>query len=333
MRTLFLIFSIFLSHAVLGQGLQTAILYMTDGKLKYAAAKEENFSRVRAGTEVTSEGILQLGKGKRAGLFRNGTFLILEGPGTFALAEVLQDRSAFQETDASRIFATSLEEASDPYFANVTLGRSGFAAVDPGSGGSTPTSLPGREGGSKPPPKKSKSGHGNKNYSLIRWQPAGGLVTTDGVVFRWTVEQGGSAKGDYRLSITNENGELIFEGNTRKPVFEWQPDTTVPTERDYIWQVKETDGTTAQSAPTTFSLTSTEERSGFFKKLYRDALYQTADAATRSLLEASFLDYLGYQADAAEQYRALSKKESKNELIQNTYEAFLWRHDLVPDPN
>jgi hypothetical protein len=99
--------------------------------------------------------------------------------------------------------------------------------------------------------------------------------------------------------------------------------------RGYRWQVVSRDDPEVNTPSIYFEYAEPAALSYLQSGLAKTEMYQSADAASRLLLEASVLEQADFLAAAYERYRTAARKYKKNQLAQLLFEAFQWRYDII----
>ncbi len=295
-------------------------VYMADGKVKYSAADGYPFQRLRAGSIIEPEGRLQFKRNSSIGIVANDVFATFDASGQITVADLLDDGSAFRESAAASIFSDQLERANDPFFTSVELVRSGFA-----------TKPKSDEVDEKPPMKKTSSGHGNKNFPIVRVQPTGGKVTPGPLTFRWTDPE--VKRGTYRFELRDQTEAVLLNRTVKGESLTVNPsEYAFQADTKYSWQVFDIDNEERMSSKVTFECVPGKQRTEWLDQLESDPMYQSANASTRQMLEGVYLEYKEYWTAAGERYEEAKRNDKRNPLAQDMYEAFLYYFDILPTP-
>jgi hypothetical protein len=289
------------------------LVYSLEGKAKYAPDDGKR-TKLEVGQELSGAGTLKLKKGSRVGLFMNDAFIYLEGPTTVDLAE-LAASEGFRESDVNTLFGRQLEAALHPYFAGTGFGF---------SGGGPDGKAPGV------PPKKEKSGNGNKDRKISIQSPLIGKLSGASVTFRWTLRKPDVSVQAFTFRIIDRTGDTVHEQSVNGYSLTLNlPQVGLQPGNNYRWSVTATDKEGVDSGPLNLIYTPLEDQQKITTEMTSDPAYQQASPTARLLQTAAVFEYYEYLQAAREALNQARAATPKDALVQRMYKAFLYRYDLL----
>ncbi len=322
MRTICTVMLVLAVQLLAAQNYDAATAFMVEGEISYIPESGEAATALKTGELLNAKGIIRLEDNARLGLSSRDQYLFLNEAGTYKIADLRKDLSRLKENDYSAFLRNNITEATHPYFKTVKVSSFGFAST-----GGVETS---ESGGTKPPVKKEKDGHGNSAYQLVRLRPTGGLVAGKKVLFLWKRLDENTALGSSKLEILNEEGEVIFQKNTQKTSLKINASKIgLENNTDYRWKVSAEKDPEIRSLEVPFRYQAEETQTTLLKDLYETDMYKASDRTARLMLEACLLENKGYLAAAFDRLVKASKRDTDNQLAQLLYKAFLWKYDMV----
>jgi hypothetical protein len=292
---------------------ESPLVYSLEGKAKYAPDGGKR-TKLEVGQELSGTGTLKIKKRARVGLFLKDAFLYLEGPTTVDLAELATSED-FRDSDVNTLFGRQLEASLHPYFAGT-----GFGFVGGDTGGSAPGA----------PPKKEKSGNGNKDREISIQSPLIGKLSGASVTFRWTLREPDATVQEFTFRIIDRTGETVHEQKVNGYFLTLNlPQAGLQPGNNYRWSVTAIGKEAVDSGPLNLIYTSVEDQQKITTEMASDPAYQQASPTARLLQTVAVFEYYDYLQAAREALDKARAANPKDALVQRMYKSFLYRYDLI----
>lgn len=288
------------------------VAYSINGKVKYAPKAGAKMERLRPGTELAPESIIKIYPGANLGIVYDEEYGVVNAEGEQTVAAITENISLFDETDLSELFGKSIDKAYNPYL----MVRSGFSVA-----GDPPP---------PPPSKPTKDGAGNKDFRIIRLQPAGGKVSGDQIHFSWKPADPAADIKHYAFILRSADDEILLEKTVKGTDFILTPeDYGLNPGKNYQWQVSAEQDEALKTPAIPFACEAASTRAKIRNDLKADKMYSMADPVAQKMIEANVLEQAGFLSEAYDLYTTAAEKNKKNQLAQLLLQAFEWRHDMI----
>lgn len=318
MKNVFLIFALLsLCFGAYAQS-EMPIVFSLNGKARLKTPDAEKAMKLQTGDQLAENGRIILKEGTEVGIIFDDEFIYLKEPGRYKVADLMAPGKT-EESEATEIFNVKLQEAINPYFSTVKLQRAGFATT---STGSVRTSLP--------PKKGTRSGHGNKENTLVRKMPIGGKVTGPSINFGWINQDSTFKPKGFDLIIMDDAGEVLLKQAVkgRNTMVDFSTLSIEPGS-NFKWRAESKSDASKNTGDITVEYAAASAESAALELIKEDPAYQMASPAAKMLMEATAYEQANLLSKANETYKTVRQEFKKDRLGKLMYFAFLWRQDLV----
>lgn len=308
MKTIYsLLFFLLLGTGLDAQENVDPIVFSQTGKAKFKAGPDSKKVKVSPGTDLALTGTLKLKKRSTLGLYNDGRYTFLTGPGTFTLADELAPAKTEESRVVSRL-GEQLVVAIHPYFRTSSAGA-GDIERDP------------------PPSRPSRPGHGNKEAKVAPVVPYPGKVNGASITFQWELAPDLSSVPVYTLKVMDDDEQMLKEvsvtGTSRTLTAQ---ELGLETGEVYLWEVTAIDQPDVSTGILEFEYADDTAPTNLRQRLMEEEAYRKASPAAKMLLEAATMENAEFYTEAYSILRAAEKEFKKDSLVEWMVRLFAWRN-------
>lgn len=279
------------------------LVFSVMGKSKYAENNTSRFKKLKANTLLFPEATIKLKKKAKVNLYYDGEYQVLNGPGVFAIDELMKKAEGRIRDNFAKMMA-------EDYL---------MASTD------------GKDSGNK----KGGIGYGNKKYLILPIAPASDdkepvIIDDREIQFEWKNKKGvAPSNNTFQLMITGPGEKEVYQVEVKGFSHTVSSSTLgLSAGATYGWRVKSVSNDTITSPKVLFEYADPADQTGILAEIQRRPIYKSSSPAAQLFFQAVYLEENGYDYAAYQRYRLGIKKYKKNAMLQKAYQSYLQRHDL-----